>query len=42
MMNANFAVAVSVSEILKDFPELENENIHIFLLFTARRTDFLG
>jgi uncharacterized protein (DUF433 family) len=32
---------VSVSEILEDFPDLENEDIQACLLFAARRTDFL-
>jgi uncharacterized protein (DUF433 family) len=32
---------ISVSEILENFPDLENEDIQACLLFAARRTDFL-
>ncbi|WP_026102949.1 DUF433 domain-containing protein [Pleurocapsa sp. PCC 7319] len=31
---------VSTSEILRDFPDLELEDIQACLLFAARRTDF--
>jgi uncharacterized protein (DUF433 family) len=34
------AERVDIEEILKDFPDLEREDIHACLAFAARRTDF--
>ena len=34
------AERVDIEEILKDFPDLEREDIHACLVFAARRTDF--